>query len=476
MHPMKIAFLIFVSILMGLTAQADPAPSDQSQSQLTVEMRDGSRVVGQPAEPTLSFHSTTVGDMKLPWSGIRTIECADDSGAAHLTATNGDAFTIQLSAAALELQTEFGKAELPVKLIRGIKVELPSKSNSLSTSGAGGGGTGTRLTVVLRDGSRLVGKGSDDTMSFHSTAMGDLKLTWAGIRSIVCADAGKDTAQLTATNGDVYEVQFGAPTVHLETSFGPRDVSVKLIRSIGVSTEGAVGEHMVGWWKLDDGSGTVAKDSGPDSHDGNLTNGPMWITDSGKASLEFNGAGQYVSLGSILQGSYSEISVACWIKSSTFNSQTVLQRDDWNNSGGVNLCVENSHAEFGHAEAKVVSHSSLADNQWHHLVGTMSQGDSGAGYVYNIYVDGKLSNTTAFPVGLTAASNGWAIGAEFNGSFCFQGMIGDVRIYDRALSADEVEAIYDEQSNERGSPRRDSLDGAGPRLQNRANSDTENAD
>jgi hypothetical protein len=453
MHLVKTVCLVLVCILMGEDGLAASTSADQPSCQLAVEMRDGSRVVGQAVDDTLSFHSITLGDTKLPWTGIRTIEYTEDTDTAHLTATNGDALTVQLSDTTLVLQTSFGKTKLPVKLIRSIKVS-PAKA-SVFAPGGSKNGSELRLTITLRDGSRLVGKGLDDTLIFHSTAMGDLKLTWVGIRSIVYADKDADTAQLTAANGDVYEVQLTAPTVRLETSFGKSEVPVKLIRSISASSEGSPDGHLIGWWKLDDGSGTVAKDSsaGPDTHDGTLINGPTWMpaVGQGKTTLRFNGMGQYVSLGDALRGSYTGLSVSSWIRSGVFNSQTIVQRDDWNNPGGIDLCVEGSHAEFGHAAAKVVSNASVSDSRWHHLVGTMAQGENGAAYVYTIYVDGKLDNTATFPAGLTTSSGGWAIGADFNGTFCFQGLIGDVRLYDRALSASEVEAIDAEQSSEKAS-------------------------
>ena len=33
---------------------------------------------------------------------------------------------------------------------------------------------------------------------------------------------------------------------------------------------------LVGWWKFDEGNGTVAYDSSGNGNDGNLTNGPIW--------------------------------------------------------------------------------------------------------------------------------------------------------------------------------------------------------
>jgi hypothetical protein len=450
---------------MGLHGQAASTSGDQSGPQLTVELRDGSRVVGQSLKESLSFHSSTVGDIKLPWTDIRAIEYPDDTKAAHLTATNGDALTVQLSSATLVLQTGFGQTELPVKLIRSIKVSPPPKSNIYD-------GTGVRLTIALRDGSRLVGTGLDDTLNFHSAAMGDLKLTWAGVRSIVYSTLNGHTAQLTAANGDVYEVQFMAPTVRVETGFGESNIPVKLIRSIKTSTEGDVDEHLIGWWKLDDGSGTVAADSSPgDSpHDGALINGPVWTQDPDRnqMGLRFNGANQYVSLGNILQGGYAEFSIACWVKHVKSSFQILVERHLWDQSDGIAMILtndSNGSVLFGHYMNNwVQSRAAVQDGQWHHIVGTISKGSGGTGCVYTLYVDGKLDNTTTLSEGFTAPSSGldWTIGARDDGTWAYDGMIGDVRIYDRALSAKEVEAIYAEKSDEKASPTEQGISSSAP--------------
>jgi hypothetical protein len=117
---------------------AEPeTPYKQSPGvQLSVELRDGSRVIGETMEDTLSFHSATLGEMKLRWSGIRTIDYGAETDAAHLTASNGDSFTVQLSADALRLKTEFGDTKLPMTLIRSIKVSLLTNSNGFAASGA----------------------------------------------------------------------------------------------------------------------------------------------------------------------------------------------------------------------------------------------------------------------------------------------------------------------------------------------------
>ncbi len=194
----------FLSALCALAfcagqGQAALASTDESGCQLTIELRDGSRVVGKSLEDTLSFHSAALGDMKLAWAGIRSIESAGtNTGTARLTAANGDSFAIQFAAESLRVETVFGQTELPVKLIRSVKVSPPAKPI------AAAGSDTARLMIELRDGSHVVGKSLEDAMSFHTAAMGDLKLAWPAIRSIEYAGANTETARLTAANGDVY--------------------------------------------------------------------------------------------------------------------------------------------------------------------------------------------------------------------------------------------------------------------------------
>jgi hypothetical protein len=157
--------------------QATPPDTTEASFQLTIELRDGSRVVRKSLADTLSFHSAALGDMKLSWTGIRTIEYAASSDTARLTATNGDGFSVQLAADTLPLETGFGKTDLPVKLIRSIKVSLLARPHAAAVAAAAGE-SGSRLIIELRDGSHVVGKGLDDTLNFHSSAMGDLKLAW----------------------------------------------------------------------------------------------------------------------------------------------------------------------------------------------------------------------------------------------------------------------------------------------------------
>lgn len=200
----------------------------------------------------------------------------------------------------------------------------------------------------------------------------------------------------------------------------------------------------MGWWKFDEGHGTAAKDSSRPflSHQGKLVHAPKWVKGKRGGALDFDGR-QYVALGKIFQGSYDEISIACWIKHGTSQWQEIVERAVWDKPDGLGLMTDynGTSVTFGHYPSpEIKSTSNVQDNQWHHVVGTMAK--SRDGYVYSIYVDGQLDGAVTNATGLTATTLGWAIGARYDGTWAYQGLIDDVRIFSRALTPAEVRRLY----------------------------------
>jgi len=201
----------------------------------------------------------------------------------------------------------------------------------------------------------------------------------------------------------------------------------------------------IGRWKFTETSGTAAKDSSG-GHDGKLINAPKWTRRLKEGALRFSGRRpQCVYLGNILQGNYTGITIACWVKHSRSTWQTIVERGVWNRPDGIGLCMDNNgfNVSFGHYGLGYVrSKADVQDDRWHQVTGTMSQ--SGAQYIYRIYVDGKLDNSATNSVGLPATSGAWTIGARSNGAWPYEGLIGDVRIFDRALTSSQVRKLYNQ--------------------------------
>ena len=121
--------VLFVLAFCFSCSQAGGASA--SGFQLTIELRDGSRVIGKTPNENLSFHSATLGDLKLAWSSIRSIEYASSTNTARLTATNGDTLVVNPSADTVRVETSYGKNEIPMKLVKSIKVAAVAKSGQL---------------------------------------------------------------------------------------------------------------------------------------------------------------------------------------------------------------------------------------------------------------------------------------------------------------------------------------------------------
>ena len=436
--------LVFLSVIsfIALAAAASPPP------RLMVEMRDGSRVAGQTVEDTVSVHSAAMGKLKLGWATLRAIEYAASSDTARLTATNGDAFTVQLDDDTLRLQTDFGQTELPVKLIRSIKVAPPTKPTAARTAA---GTTDLRLTIELRDGSHLVGKGLDDALNFHSPTMGDLKLTWAGIRSVVYASEKSATARLTTTNGDAYEVEFVTAAVHMETSFGKNELPVKSIRSIKVSAIGRRGQLTDGlvffWSGTGDGKANIGTD--PDTLNGLSSSGTVEVADN-------------PNLVSMQQT--RQLTIAVWIKPNSIPREfpvVVGKGGNWAPSGygGYELYL-NSYGdndivfvsgtcvlETGRARGRWVNNHL---GEWIHVVFTLDDTTRKAKF----YVNGQPTNDEidegsyfngSAPLNFNV-SNKLYIGAPgpagHRSRTRFDGEMRDVKLFNRVLTAEEIQADY----------------------------------
>ena len=137
-----------------------------------------------------------------------------------------------------------------------------------------------------------------------------------------------------------------------------------------------------------------------------------------------------------------------WIKAADgIVGRTVLER---NGGQGFALAIggESKGAARGRPIATVGGQSCagdvlVADNFWHHLAATYD------GETLKLYVDGAVQKQTATfkgPVAwagkeLTVGLNRSAPTPEEKG-LSYQGIIDDVRIYDRALAATDITAIY----------------------------------
>jgi hypothetical protein len=93
---------------------------------------------------------------------------------------------------------------------------------------------------------------------------------------------------------------------------------------------------------------------------------------------------------------------------------------------------------FTGQQANVEADVGLVDGRWHHLAATFD------GSMLELYVDGKLAarGTPALDTAGPELNVGRSPASQY--SEHFDGLLDDLRIYDRALAADEIAALYHE--------------------------------
>jgi hypothetical protein len=211
--------------------------------------------------------------------------------------------------------------------------------------------------------------------------------------------------------------------------------------------ENEIRAGLVGHWGFDEATTTTAYDSSGNANNGTLTNGPTRTASSGcKISwcLSFDGVDDYVWLGSPATLNVSNFTIAAWFKTVASPSYQLIYR--WRSYGimlGVPVYTGTTGkcgvAFYDSASTlyKVESPQNCNDGNWHFAVGTYD------GQNLKLYVDGILVATTSTTASVYYGSGGVAIGRDgSNNAGYFNGIIDDVRIYNRALSADEVRQIY----------------------------------
>jgi len=197
------------------------------------------------------------------------------------------------------------------------------------------------------------------------------------------------------------------------------------------------------WLKLNETSGTNADDTSGNNLDGTLTNGPVW---SGSA-LSFDGSNDVVTLGnpSALQIT-GAMTLSAWVNIDTFNNGRIIAKQGGSTDRGWSLNVESgSYAAMQISDSSNViiyaNSATLSTGVWVHLVGVYEPGSA-----VRIYVNGSQSgsDTTGIPASQRNSSQNVNVGRrpDSASNTWFDGLIDDVRVYNRALSAAEATVMF----------------------------------
>jgi hypothetical protein len=209
------------------------------------------------------------------------------------------------------------------------------------------------------------------------------------------------------------------------------------VRDLKVLTEHIepVDRTLIAHWELDETEGITAYDS-VGGNDGYAMGGPVWQPARGAVggAVELDGVDDYVITGSVLSSAHSPFSIFAWIKGGGYNQVVVSQtmRANWlmADDGGRLITELTSSSGFA---GPLLSQMFITDGKWH-LIGLAWDG-----LYRKLYVDGVVAAEDT-QENVDVGNVGLYIGAGKNaepGTY-WSGLIDDVRIYDRLLSAEEI--------------------------------------
>jgi hypothetical protein len=121
---MKHIALIAVLVLTCSAPLFAAEEADESPLQLTVELTDGSRLIGTSKLSSLPVRSEALGKIEIPLAKIRTVKFSHDHESVAVTMTNGDSVRGGLGDLSLQLRTSFGDITVPVEHVTTISISV----------------------------------------------------------------------------------------------------------------------------------------------------------------------------------------------------------------------------------------------------------------------------------------------------------------------------------------------------------------
>ena len=204
--------------------------------------------------------------------------------------------------------------------------------------------------------------------------------------------------------------------------------------------------------KTTSSSTTTAVDSSGSGNNGTLSNGPAWTAGQIAGALSFDGANDYVyvSNNAVYDVDPGEKrTFAAWFKA---GAQTATKYILWNEGGCLGWYVSlndtgqvklsfNTGASScsGYASYDITTNGyNYADNQWHLLAGVIDRPSN----KMELFMDGASKGTVTIDNNNPGDGDFLKFGTEWNNASFLAGSIDDVRAYDGALSASEIQALY----------------------------------
>lgn len=211
---------------------------------------------------------------------------------------------------------------------------------------------------------------------------------------------------------------------------------------------------LIGYWRFEETGGYVANDSSGNDNKGYFGRAMLhgFLGKVG-SSLMFDG-NKYITVGDIDTldfGAKDSFTVSAWVKldNSIKDYKAILGKAKassmdgyalrYDTDGNFGMMIESSD---GNKEVNVIASGDYRDEKWHLVTGVINRADN----TNTIYVDGLKKNSADISqVGDLSNSVHFNIGSLENNSIFFNGFMDEIRVYNKALSNNEVVQLYNQE-------------------------------
>lgn len=331
--------------------------------------------------------------------------------------------------------------------------------------------TACRLVLELTDGSRVIGTPQIATLPLQ-TDFAKVDVPLERVRSVKFA-ADHVTATVTLANGDRLQGRLALAPLALETCFGRVSIALALVGHLSVSRDraAAAGAGLVLHYTFDEEDGDKVTDRSGRGHDGLIVGNARRERSFRGQAIRIGGPRSYVVCDAkeLNADGWTEFTACAWVllKGGRTPYGPVITRgevtgprgglchlgtggpygDHWN-AGVMSACLQAGDPVTANPKAFArEANPQPAQDVWYHCALTYD------GQTVCSYINGQLD--TSMPVEPARRQvRDWpntklVIGSAATTPFIdwadqfFDGLIDEVRVYNRALSAEDIRHLHD---------------------------------
>lgn len=224
-----------------------------------------------------------------------------------------------------------------------------------------------------------------------------------------------------------------------------------------------INRGLVGWWPLNEGGGARANDISGKGNIGSLSGSAKWAGGMNSNGVYFDAVSSEITTTTNYGtcASLVTMTLSAWINTSdivTGGKKIVGIESTQTGTGSTGYDRTLNFGQDGYlhgriydgASKQVTSLRTINDSKWHHAVLTVTNNVS-----IRLYLDGQFQGSTGIGATYTGYTNSWLriggyknlLGAPYYGiDGYFLGFINNVRMWNRALSATEINQLYTQPS------------------------------